>query len=249
MRLPHLRHDVTPQQLPVPSALAMAMDEAVRLGSQDAAAWTSAHPNASAGEFDDAVPERMPPVPSVDVQQAELRDMHDIAASRTDGGVAFAREFAAETGRTRWATEIDLIGRTHGPEQARHARALLERAMGRLSDVVDDAKAQFTRPRPYVVDPTLTVVVPLPGGNPSYPSGHAAAAWTAALVLASLAPERSEELHELARSYAFSRVYGGVHFPSDVIAGARLGAQVAADAIRRDAVARTATRRMQHAVR
>ena len=62
----------------------------------------------------------------------------------------------------------------------------------------------------------------------SYPSGHAAAGWAWALILAEIAPERLDAI--LARGLAFgeSRVVCNVHWESDVAAGRILGAGVVA---------------------
>jgi undecaprenyl-diphosphatase len=57
----------------------------------------------------------------------------------------------------------------------------------------------------------------------SFPSGHAAASFACAVVLASYAPRLRVPVYLLAALIAFSRNYVGVHFPLDAIAGAFLG--------------------------
>jgi membrane-associated phospholipid phosphatase len=63
------------------------------------------------------------------------------------------------------------------------------------------------------------------------PSGHAATSFAGAVVLTYLLPRAAPFLFLLAAAIAFSRVYVGVHYPSDVVAGAALGAAVALAAL------------------
>jgi membrane-associated phospholipid phosphatase len=86
-------------------------------------------------------------------------------------------------------------------------------------------KASFDRPRPYDVvasaDPLLRWDV-----ASSFPSGHAATSAAGAVVLTYLIGRGGVWLGLLAAAVAFSRVYVGVHYPGDVLAGAAVGAAV-----------------------
>jgi undecaprenyl-diphosphatase len=86
----------------------------------------------------------------------------------------------------------------------------------------------------------LDALVGVPG-SPSFPSGHAMSAFAVATTLAALAPRTRLPVLALAALIAFSRVYLGVHFWLDVLAGAALGAAVGlavAWAVRRPAASR-----------
>jgi undecaprenyl-diphosphatase len=68
----------------------------------------------------------------------------------------------------------------------------------------------------------LEAVVGVPGSS-SFPSGHAMSAFAVAAAIALLAPRLRWPVLALAALIGFSRVYLGVHFWLDVLAGAALG--------------------------
>jgi decaprenylphosphoryl-5-phosphoribose phosphatase len=83
-------------------------------------------------------------------------------------------------------------------------------------------KFAVRRRRPELPDlPTLTPVVT----KLSFPSAHATTSFAAARAYRGLAPAWA--LYAAAGAFAVSRPYLGVHYPSDVVAGAALGATVA----------------------
>jgi undecaprenyl-diphosphatase len=88
-------------------------------------------------------------------------------------------------------------------------------------------KALIDRPRPPVRYPEPKTLVPVPH-DASFPSGHAATSFAAATMLSFAFPRLAPFLYVLAAAVAFSRVYVGVHYPLDVIAGAALGVLIAA---------------------
>ena len=83
---------------------------------------------------------------------------------------------------------------------------------------------QRDRPPAVVLDPEPLLEVPT---TSSFPSGHTSSSFACAFVLARLAPRLSVPLFALAALIGFSRIYVGVHYPLDVLAGAVLGLLVA----------------------
>lgn len=81
------------------------------------------------------------------------------------------------------------------------------------------------RPRPYLMVDGLHPLVPPPDPN-SFPSGHTCAALAAALSWRYALPRRWMRVSGLvlAALMGFSRLYVGVHFPTDVLVGGAVGA-------------------------
>jgi len=92
-------------------------------------------------------------------------------------------------------------------------------------------KLVFQRPRAYLVDPTLRTPDG-PEDTAAFPSNHAAVAFAWATVLAGDEPVLAVPAYALATGGAFSRMYMGVHYPADVLAGALLGAATGAAVLR-----------------
>ncbi len=88
-----------------------------------------------------------------------------------------------------------------------------------------DSKYAHNRLRPNATDPSLVPSLPVPD-SPSYPSEHAVAAGVAAVVLGNLIPAEAALFDDLAEEAARSRLFAGLHYPSDVIAGLELGRAV-----------------------
>ena len=88
-------------------------------------------------------------------------------------------------------------------------------------------KLAVGRARPPVEDPAFEALVALPS-TASFPSGHATTAFAAAVALGVLVPRLRAAALALAALIAVSRVYLGVHFVLDVLAGALLGSLVGA---------------------
>ncbi|MBR7082005.1 MAG: phosphatase PAP2 family protein [Oscillospiraceae bacterium] len=94
-----------------------------------------------------------------------------------------------------------------------------------INDVV--LKNLVARPRPFLDMPELTALVSPPSSY-SFPSGHAASGFLSAYILAKSGGKRRGLFYLFAVVIALSRPYVGVHYVSDVLAGALLGTLTAA---------------------
>ena len=83
------------------------------------------------------------------------------------------------------------------------------------------AKEKYNRLRPFMLnnEPICTPNLQSTMVDGSYPSGHTAAGWAWALVLAELSPELTEAIITRGREFGESRVVCNVHWQSDVDAG------------------------------
>lgn len=88
-------------------------------------------------------------------------------------------------------------------------------------------KNLVARARPYKVIETLTILVSEPKEF-SFPSGHAASSFAAGVVLYLMLPKKNGvPALILAVLISLSRLYVGVHYPTDVLGGMIMGTLIA----------------------
>lgn len=108
-------------------------------------------------------------------------------------------------------------------KQTRRITLYLILALSMTSALTTTLKALFGRPRPCeALGWCEAIAVRSPGGY-SFPSGHASGAFAFASFIAVVAPRWAVPAFVFAFGSAWSRCALGVHYPSDVLAGALLG--------------------------
>ena len=88
--------------------------------------------------------------------------------------------------------------------------------------LAEGAKYLFNRARPFIWDTEIAPLTRTPSSS-SFPSGHSATAAAGALTLSVLYPPFAPAFLVAGFLVVLSRVYLGVHFPIDVLAGVLIG--------------------------
>ncbi|MCH9627547.1 MAG: hypothetical protein S4CHLAM2_11880 [Chlamydiales bacterium] len=88
-----------------------------------------------------------------------------------------------------------------------------------------EAKFRFCVPRPARYDTSVHPMIHDPS-SPSYPSGHAAQAGAAVVILTHYFPKASAYWEQLGQEATQSRIQSGVHTPQDAQAGWQLGEEM-----------------------
>jgi undecaprenyl-diphosphatase len=104
-------------------------------------------------------------------------------------------------------------------------------AVATAASLVTVLKQTFDRARPPVANPLLDPIGIVPD-SASFPSGHAATAFAAAVAVGMIYPRLRKPLLAVAALVALSRVYLGVHYAFDVAAGTLLGIAAGYAAVR-----------------
>jgi membrane-associated phospholipid phosphatase len=179
----------------------------------------------SASEF------RPPPPPAFDSPQmvAEAAEVRNFR--RTFNTTEKAFFWQSPEGRETWfwtyaskrlfETKLD-----QNPPRAARAYALLGVALFDSWTASQDGKFTYWYIRPPQLDPGITPLFPAPN-FPSYPSNHSTITTARTETLAYLFPREADYIRSVGKEAGDSRIWAGIHFPIDNIAGVELGTAVA----------------------
>lgn len=162
-----------------------------------------------------------PPVAGSSVEKSEVDTMFDLQNRRTEAECAMAEKQQSPT--------FDAFYKKSGlftPEEYAKIQRPLMQASSLASRITEDFKDHYRRPRPYSAYSRLRPCIPPPGGSKSYPSMHAAVAMVDACIMASVFPDRADQILKYGDRLGTLRSVVGVHYPSDVAAGKILGEQL-----------------------
>ncbi|MDB5054299.1 MAG: rane-associated phospholipid phosphatase [Bacilli bacterium] len=122
------------------------------------------------------------------------------------------------------ASMLSLILFTHDAWRIMAIQAIIALAVSHIPVAI--LKKKYPRLRPYLVLPdTKTCKKPLV--DHSFPSGHTTAIFSIIIPFVISAPYMTFIVVPIAMTVAYSRVYLGLHYPSDCVVGALLGASAA----------------------
>lgn len=169
-----------------------------------------------------------PPAPGSAADKDDLARLLAIQASRSEAELALA-DADAEASVFRFA---DVLGANFGPAQLPHTAALFGRLTKSVGSKVNPVKDHWNRPRPFLASNAVKPQQRPDGAT--YPSGHGTLARLYAIVLADLLPDKRRLVFERADRFARGRLVLGVHYPSDVEAGAIAAAVIAAELRRQE---------------
>lgn len=139
---------------------------------------------------------------------------------------AFRKFSFMMTGGHAWIL-VPLVAALWDPRRARRAVVDVMPPLWLATAFVEYLiKPYFRRHRPFITLVDAVVVGRKPGSY-SFPSGHSAAAFAGAMLLASRYPKGRAAFFAVAGLVGFSRVYLGAHYPGDVVTGGVAGTSLA----------------------
>jgi acid phosphatase (class A) len=162
---------------------------------------------------------QMPPAPAAGsaVDKEDLAGVLRWQAERTEAQCAAANVQADATYDALFG-EISPFG---NPAPAAVDK-ILQKVRTDAGSIVYFQKQKYKRPRPFLRDPAIIPCLDRESGY-AYPSGHSTVARVFGLMLSDLVPADAARFMSYADQAALNRVIGGVHHPSDTVAGKKLG--------------------------
>ena len=179
-----------------------------------------------------------PPSTSSEQMKKELAEVYSFTNNPTPERLRivqfWADGVATSTPPGHWneIASSDFIGKNFSEVRWARNLALLNMAEFDASIVTWDTKMFYFNPRPSQLDPKIKTLTGLPN-FPSYISGHSTFSGAAATILSYIIPERKDHYQALAQEASLSRIYGGIHYRSDIEVGMTVGKKIGDYAVQR----------------
>ena len=188
---------------------------------------------------DDIVKERPPAPPSTSsgLMARELDEVKGAVEGLTREQIAIVYKWAdgvstpAPPGHWNFIAAPYIKEAQFSEVRAARAFALLNMALHDAAVGCWDTKFAYFNPRPSQLDPEIKTVIGLPN-FPSYTSGHSTFSSAAADVLSYLFPSDTALFNEQKDEASISRMYGGIHYRSDIEMGKEHGKRIAGYTVR-----------------
>ncbi len=117
-------------------------------------------------------------------------------------------------------------GLDRNPPRAARVYALLASTLYDAFIASQDGKFAYWYLRPHMLDPAIVPLFAVPN-FPSYPSNHSTFSAARSEMLAYLFPTRADFIRAVGKEAGDSRIWAGIHYPMDNVAGVELGKSVA----------------------
>ena len=179
-----------------------------------------------------------PPSTSSEQMKKELAEVYSYTKNPTPERIKIIQYWAdgvnTATPPGHWndIASNDFIGKNFSEVRWARNLALLNMAEFDAAIVTWDTKMAYFNPRPSQLDPGIKTLTGLPN-FPSYISGHSTFSGAAATILSYIVPERKAHYEALAKEASMSRLYGGIHYRSDIEVGMSVGQKIGDHAVQR----------------
>lgn len=164
--------------------------------------------------------------------QRELREVEYVQANLTPCQIGMAEFWGTGVPVDQWTPiALKLVDTYHvSPPRCARILAAVQNVMNDAFIVTWFYKYCWDFARPVQLNRNLTTLLNTPH-FPTYPSGHSVVSGATSVVLSYFFPAERKKLNQLAKEASISRLYGGIHFRSDLTNGLALGRQLGKIAI------------------
>ena len=171
--------------------------------------------------------------------QAGLNEVYTIVSSRTPAQLDIANKWNKVPPNGpftagEWNRTADELIRAHHRTEAQAARILAYANAAAFDAQIDcfTTKFKWWVRRPAQADSRITPLLAFTTPNhPSYPSGHSCISSAFGAVLSDAFPTEQQWLDAQVAEAGMSRIYAGIHYRFDIVAGQGVGRRAAAKAL------------------